>query len=163
MPRADPINPTDDAARDLARDLLANSAFAALATVQADGHPLATRITFTLTGTGLALSLISDLSTHTGALRSEARCSLLLGSPGTRGDPLIHPRLTLLATARLIRHGQPEHAKMAAQYLRGHPKAKLYIGFADFSLVRFAISAGHLNGGFGKAFRLTPQDMGLAG
>lgn len=162
MPRSDPINPTDDAARTMARDLLATSAHAALATVQADGHPLATRIAFALTPGGVPLSLISDLSAHTAALRHNPRCSLLLGTPEARGDPLTHPRLTLQATAHLIPHGHAEHAEMAAQYLHGHPKAKLYIGFADFSLVRFDVSAGYLNGGFGKAFRLTPQDMGLA-
>jgi len=40
------------------------------------------------------------------------------------------------------------------------PKAQLYIGFADFSLLRLKVSAGHLNGGFGKAFVLTPEDLG---
>lgn len=57
----------------------------------------------------------------------------------------------------------PAFCAMAAHYLRGHPKARLYIGFSDFSLVLFRVSEGRLNGGFGKAFVLRPGDMGLPG
>lgn len=164
MPAApDPIRPTDDAARALAREVLEAATSAALATLQPDGTPLATRIAFVLAGGNTALSLVSDLAAHTRALRHAPRCSLLLGAQPDRGDPLVHPRLTLQATAGMVPHGHAEHAKMATQYLRGHPKAKLYIGFADFSLVRFTVHQGLLNGGFGRAFHLTAQDMGLTG
>jgi putative heme iron utilization protein len=58
-----------------------------------------------------------------------------------------------------LHHGDDGHTELAAHYLRDHPKAKLYIGFTDFSFVRFEISEAHLNGGFGKAFHLGPQDL----
>ena len=50
--------------------------------------------------TGTPLTLISDLSDHTRALKADPRCSILVGEPGPRGDPLTHPRMTLLCTAR---------------------------------------------------------------
>ncbi len=50
---------------------------------------------------------------------------------------------------------------MAAHWLRDHPKAKLYIGFADFSFALFDVQSAYLNGGFGRAFVLTPGDLGL--
>ena len=161
MTAKDPIRPTDDDARALAAELISAARSAALATLQPDGTPLATRIALVRTAGGILLSLVSDLAGHTDALRHSAACSLLIGEPLDKGDPLTHPRLTLQAAAELIPHADPRHSEMAAQYLHGHPKAKLYIGFADFSLVRFRVRLGLLNGGFGNAYRLSPDDMGL--
>ena len=156
-----PIRPTDDAARDLTRALLSAARFAALAVVLADGAPMVTRVAFGRAPDGTPLTLISDLAAHTGALRANPACSLMVGEPGPKGDPLTHPRLTLQARARFIRQGEDGYDALAAQYLADHPKAKLYIGFADFSFALFTVHTGHLNGGFGKAFRLTATDMGL--
>ena len=159
----DPIRPTDDDARQIARDLLHQARFAALAVLLEDGTPMVTRVAFGLSPQGTPLTLISDLSAHTRALQTNPACSLMVGEPGAKGDPLTHPRLTLQASARFLRKGDPDHDELAAHYLKDHPKAKLYIGFADFSFALFDPRAGHLNGGFGKAFRLTPADMGLPG
>ena len=120
---------------------------------------MVTRIAFGLTPEGAPLSLISELAEHTRALRQHPECSLLVGEPGVRGDPLNHPRLTVQAKAEFVPHGTPEHEKLAAHYLRGHPKAKLYIGFADFHFVRFNATRAFLNGGFGKAYELRPTDL----
>ncbi|SIS83935.1 hypothetical protein SAMN05421759_104202 [Roseivivax lentus] len=156
----DPIRPTDDAARQLARELIAGARFGALGTIEPEtGAPMVTRVGIAPGTDGTPLSLVSDLSTHSQALRENPACSLLLGEPGPRGDPLTHPRLTLQAEARFVRHGAPEHPDLAATFLKAYPKAQLYIGFADFSILRFRISAAYLNGGFGKAYRLTPEDL----
>ena len=153
-----PIRPTDDDARALARDLMGASLHAALGVIE-DGTPMVTRIAFATGPDAEPLSLISDLSAHTRALIANPACSLLIGEPGAKGDPLTHPRLTLRCHATLIRHGAPHYEKLAAHYLHRQPKAKLYIGFADFSICRFDVSAGFLNGGFGKAFEMTPADL----
>ncbi|MGE4328300.1 MAG: HugZ family protein [Pseudodonghicola sp.] len=159
--KPDPIRPTDDQARALARDLLASARSAALAVILPEGGPMVTRVAFGLSPERAPLTLISSLAAHTTALQANPAASLLVGEPGAKGDPLTHPRLTLLAQASFIAHDHPDYEKMAAHYLRDHPKAKLYIGFADFSFARFSVSQGLLNGGFGRAFRLTPADMGL--
>ncbi|MFZ5963308.1 HugZ family protein [Thalassococcus sp. BH17M4-6] len=156
----DPIRPTDDDARALARDLIRDARFGALAVTDPDtGTPMISRIAVVPGPDGLPLSLVSDLSHHTRALKADPACALLLGEPGDKGDPLTHPRLSLQARARFQRHGEDGHAALAAHYLTQQPKAKLYIGFADFSLLRFDITAGHLNGGFGKAYTLSPADL----
>lgn len=157
-----PIRTTDDDARRTARALMRDARFAALGVLGPDGAPMVTRVGFGLSAQGQPISLVSDLSMHTLALQAQPACSLLIGEPGPRDDPLTHPRLTLRAEAGFLRHGQPGHAEMAAHYLRDHPKAKLYAGFADFSFVRFDVRSGHLNGAFGRAFTLTPADLGLA-
>lgn len=155
-----PIRPTDTEARSLARGLIAHARFAALGVIDPDSAaPMVTRIAFGTTPQGQPLSLVSDLSHHTRALKAAPVASVLLGEPGRRGDPLTHPRLTLQATARFLRHGEDGHAELAAHYLRDHPKATLYIGFADFSFAVFTVDKAYLNGGFGKAFVLTADDL----
>ena len=155
-----PIRPTDDDARALAQDLMDQARFAALGVVLDNGTPLVTRVAFGLDPKGGPLSLVSSLSAHTGALLANPNCSLLVGEPGEKGDPLTHPRLSLMCRASFLRHADDGYGALAAHYLRDHPKAKLYIGFADFAFVRFEVLEAHLNGGFGKAFHLGPQDLG---
>ncbi|WP_109466207.1 HugZ family pyridoxamine 5'-phosphate oxidase [Albibacillus kandeliae] len=156
----DPIRPTDDEARALARRLLQEETTAALAVLRG-GAPFVTRIALGLAPEGGPISLVSDLAAHTQALRADPVCSLLVGTPGERGDPLTHPRLTLQAGAEFVGRDDPGREALAAHYLRGHPKAKLYIGFADFHFVCFRVTGAFLNGGFGRAFNLTPADLSL--
>jgi putative heme iron utilization protein len=155
-----PIRPTDDDARHLARDLIEAARFAALSYRNpSDGAPMISRIAFVSGPDGLPLSLISDLSHHSAALQQEPVCSVLIGEPGDKGDPLTYPRLSLRATTSFVRHGDTEHADLAKAFLEKQPKAKLYIGFADFALVRFTPLGAHLNGGFGKAYTLSAADL----
>ena len=149
------IRPTDDEARALARSLCQDARFAALGVLD-DGRPMVTRVAFAQTPDDNPMSLISDLSHHTRALRADPRCSLLVGEPKEKGDPLTHPRLTMQAEARILAE-KPKDLK--AHYLRAHPKAKLYLDFTDFHFVIFEPVIAHLNGGFGKAFTLTPEDL----
>ena len=155
-----PVQMPDHEARVLARALLHDASFAALAVKDPeDGWPTVSRIALAVSEDGLPMSLISDLSAHARALQACVECSVLVGEPGGKGDPLTHPRLSLRARARFFRHGDADHAPLAAQYLRQRPKAKLYIGFGDFSIVTFSPVSGLLNGGFGKAFAMMPEDL----
>ncbi len=156
-----PIRETDDDARKLAEDFLHSCRHAALGVMITDQHPLVTRIAFGLDLDGTPLSLISGLSAHTKALRAHPQCSLLLGEPGERGDPLSHPRLSLMARAEIMPRNSADHDARAAHYLTQNPKAKLYLSLADFTFVRFVVQEAALNGGFGKAYQLQPSDLGL--
>lgn len=163
MPENSPIRPTDDEARALARDLIDNARFGALGVIDpGTGAPAVTRVAVgTDTGRRPVL-LVSDLSAHTRALMAKADCSLLVGEPGVRGDPLTHPRLTLQARARFVRKGAEGYEALRARWLEDHRKSALYIDFADFSFVVLDVGSAHLNGGFGRAFVLGPEDLGLA-
>jgi putative heme iron utilization protein len=153
--KIDPIRPTDDEARALACTLIASARFAALAVTDPETQaPMVTRIALVPGRDGVPLSLISTLSSHTQALDASPICSLLIGEPGGKGDPLTHPRLTLQATAEAA-----DKAALKSHYLSLYPKAQLYYDFGDFRLIRFAPSGGLLNGGFGKAFRLQASDI----
>ena len=160
--RIDPIRETDDEARALGRRLIDTARFGALAVRDPEtGAPMVSRVAVATDPSGLPISLVSDLSHHTQALKVDPVCSLLVGEPGDRGDPLTHPRITLQCRAGFLRHGEDGHRALRDHYLTRHPKAQLYIDFADFSFALLKVEDVHLNGGFGKAYRLTPSDLGL--
>lgn len=160
--KIDPIRETDDEARALARELIDAARFGALGVRDPEtGAPMVSRVAVATDPGGRPVSLVSDLSHHTVALKADPVCSLLVGEPAAKGDPLTHPRLTLQARARFLRHGADGHAELRARYLTQHPKAQLYIDFADFSFALLDVTEAHLNGGFGKAYRLTPADLQL--
>lgn len=149
---ADPFRPVDDEARALARRLMTEARHGALAVRDGDGPPHMARVA--VGWDGRPLLLMSDLALHARLLRADPLCGLLLGEPG-RGDPLAHPRLSLQARAE---PADKEPARDA--WLRDHPKAALYWGFADFALWRLRPLGGLLNAGFGRAYRLAPADLG---
>ena len=157
-PKKDILQPTDDEARARARRLIDEAAHAALAVIS-DGAPFVSRIALGTTPDGDPMTLISGLARHTGALRAEPKAALLIGEPGERGDPLTHPRLMVQASARFIEKGGAEHAALRDHYLSTHPKSKLYADFPDFAFVVFTPQSATLNGGFARAYALTPEDL----
>ncbi len=160
MPETNPIRPTDDEARSLARSLLAEARHAALAVLHPEsGAPYVSRIALGQGPDGAPVTLVSTLALHTRALQADPRAALLVGEPGPKGDPLTHPRLSLEVSAAFVAPDDPDRAALRAKYLADHPKAKLYADFADFGFVRFTVAGAALNGGFGRAYLLTPDDL----
>ncbi|MGF1594170.1 MAG: HugZ family protein [Kiloniellaceae bacterium] len=150
--------PVDAAARRQARDLLRRARHGALATLDPEtGEPLATRTGLASDMNGAPVFLTSTLSAHTRALLADPRCSLLLGEPG-KGDPLAHPRLTVVGRAERVGEGDTRE-RLKRRYLARHPKAELYVDFPDFSFWRLAVQRGNLNGGFGRAYAMTAADL----
>jgi len=160
MVEKSPVRPTDDEARGLARALLTEARHGALAVLDPEtGRPAVTRIAVALDLEGTPLTLVSDLSSHTRALRADPRASLLLGEPGDRGDPLTYPRITLAVEGAFVNRDSPDHAVLRDHWVARRPKSKLYVDFTDFSFVRLRPASAALNGGFGKAFELTADDL----
>ncbi|MFB2531202.1 HugZ family protein [Paracoccus sp. p3-h83] len=155
----DPIRPTDDQARAMAQGLLHGARHAALAVLDpATGAPSISRIALQVDASGQPVTLISGLAAHTRALAADPRAALLVGEPGAKGDPLIHPRLSINVRAQFMEKGA-EHDLLCARWLAIQPKAKLYIDLPDFRFVRLVMTSALLNGGFGRAFRLTAADL----
>ena len=156
--KTNPIRPTDDEARRLARHLLDQTRYGSLGVINTEsGTPHVTRIALARLPGGEIVSLISDLAFHSRALAASPSCSILVGSVPAKGDPLAFPRITLSAVAEFLDHKAKEACRH--DYLHLHPKAQIYYGFADFRIVRFTVTAADLNGGFGKAYQLTPEDL----
>ena len=159
----DVIRETDAEAIRLARTLIRSARFGALAVIEpATGSPLASRVGVATDVDGAPLILVSMLSAHTGAILADARCSLLVGEPG-KGDPLAHPRVTLVCRARRLERGSDEQARAERRYLNRNPKARLYAGLGDFSIFRLEPERASLNGGFGKAYLLDRSELVTTG
>ena len=159
----DVLRPTDAEAIRLAKSLLRGSRYGALAVLDPQsGAPMASRVAVATDHDGAPLILISSLSAHTGGLVADTRCSLLLGEPG-KGDPLAHPRITIACNAEKIGADDPRHARIKWRFLTRNPKSKLYAAFPDFSFFRLQPQSASLNGGFGKAYALTAQDLLTSG
>jgi putative heme iron utilization protein len=157
--KKDVLRETDAEAIRLAKTLVRSARYGALAVLDpTSGAPMASRVAVATDLDGAPVILVSALSAHSGALVADPRCSLLLGEPG-KGDPLAHPRISLSCTASRLDAGSLDHARVSRRYLNRHPKAKLYAGFADFSFFRLEPHRAALNGGFGKAYALSGDDL----
>ncbi len=82
----------------------------------------------------------------------------MVGEPG-KGDPLAHPRITLIGNIEKIDRTSNERDLLRDPYLVSHPKARLYIDFLDFHFFRLNLQRANLNAGFGQAFILEAEDL----
>ena len=146
-------SPPDTPAREYdphadAKRLLRSIRGGCLATLDPSGAPLASLAAVATMPDGTPILLLSRLAAHTRHLEADGRCSLLLAQTG-KGDPLAHPRLTLVGRAVQARDDQRQAAR--ARFLARNPKSQLYADFPDFSFWLLRFETAHLNGGFGKA------------
>ena len=87
-PKKDVLRETDAEARRLAKTLIREARYGALACLEpGSGAPLASRVALAPDISGQPIFLISQLSPHFAALEADPRASLLIGEPG-KGDPL---------------------------------------------------------------------------
>lgn len=138
----------------LARQLLRTTRAGALATLdRGAGFPFASLVTVATDLDGSPLFLMSGLAAHTQNLLRDPRASLLL-APGGKGDPLAHPRLTVIGRAE-----RTDAPRARSRFLARLPKAALYADFGDFAFWRLEIAGAHLNGGFARAATLTADAL----
>jgi putative heme iron utilization protein len=143
----------------VAKELLRTIRAGTLATLDRNtGHPFGSLVNVATDTDGSPMILVSRLSTHTANLEVDGRASILLAETG-KGDPLAHPRLTLLGTMAPVDREGEDDARVRRRFLARHPKSELYAGFGDFSFWRMAVASAHLNGGFARAADLTAADV----
>ena len=156
------LRDTDTEAIQQAKTLVHQARHAALAANSPGGHPSVSRVQISTDTDGTIVLLTSSLSPHTQAMINEPKVSLLIGEPG-KGDPLAHPRVTIFANAEKVERQTEDHARLRHRHLARHPKAELYVDFGDFSFFRLVMLGASLNGGFGKAYALTADDLAMEG
>jgi heme iron utilization protein len=141
------------------KELLRATRAGALATIDRNtGYPFSSLVNVATDIDGSPLILVSRLSTHTANIEVDPRASVLLASTG-KGDPLAHPRLTVLGTFAKLDRDSADGKRAARRFLARHPKSQLYAGFGDFSFWRLAVVSAHLNGGFARAADLKASDV----
>jgi hypothetical protein len=140
-----------------AKRLLRSIRAGALATIGAEGTLLASLVSVATQADGSPLLLLSRLAGHTTHLEADPRCSLLLAQGG-KGDPLAHPRLSVVGRAERI-ETEEGRAAARARFVARNPKAELYVDFPDFGFWQVTVSTLHLNGGFARAARFDAADV----
>lgn len=159
LPESAPGPTPDFDPRSVAKGLLRSTRAGSLATIDRNtGHPFASLVNVATDSDGSPVILISRLSTHTANLKVDGRASVLLAATG-KGDPLAHPRLTLLGTFVPVTRDDSREPRIRRRFLGRHPKSELYAGFADFSFWRLETISAHLNGGFARAADLKARDV----
>jgi putative heme iron utilization protein len=151
--------PADFDPKALAKTLLRATRAGTLGTIDRNtGHPFASLVTVATDIDGSPVILTSRLSTHTANLEQDGRASVLLAETG-KGDPLAHPRLTVLGAFSAVARDSADDARVRRRFLARHPKAELYAGFGDFAFWRMSVVSAHLNGGFARAADLKAADV----
>jgi putative heme iron utilization protein len=146
-------------ARLAAKKLLREGRSVALATLMVgSGDPYCSLVNVATAPNGAPLLLLSKLALHTKNILADSRASLMLDERNSfktlDGDPLEGARVMLMGTLAAT-----EDAAARTAYLRRHPEAEMYAGFADFAFYRMAIGRAHLVAGFGRIVDLSTQDI----
>lgn len=139
------------------RELLRRAESAALATSLARGGAAAPYASLVLTACdqqGRPLLLLSDLADHSKNLAADPRLSLLVDGHRPDQEPLTGARVSVQGRCA-PGDGDPE---LLARFLRRHPSAEVYAGFADFKLYRVEVESAHLVAGFGQIHWLSAED-----
>ena len=123
----------------------------------AGGFPFTSLVNVATDYDGRPILLMSGLSAHTKNLNQDDRASLLLVQNG-KGDPLAHPRLTLVGHCQRVTEPD-QRARLRARFLARHPKSALYVDFPDFGFFLLNPTSAHLNGGFAKAADYTGPEI----
>src|SRR5215207_395957 len=115
--------PADFDPHALAKTLLRATRAGTLGTLDRNtGHPFASLVNVATDVDGSPEILTSRLSTHTANLEADGRVSVLLAETG-KGDPLAHPRLTVLGAFVRIEKESADQARVRRRFLARHPKA----------------------------------------
>ncbi len=143
----------------VAKTLLRTARAGSLATLDRNsGHPFASLVNVATDVDGSPIILVSRMSTHTANLEKDGRASILMASGG-KGDPLAHPRLTIVGAFAQVSRKAVDEPRLRRRFLARHPKSALYAGFGDFSFWRLTAVSAHLNGGFARAADLQAADV----
>src|ERR1700720_3875749 len=96
----------------IAKALLRGTRAGALGTIDRNtGHPFGSLVNVATDVDGSPLILVSRLATHTANLEADSRASVLVAAAG-KGDPLAHPRLTVLGRFVQIAREHPDEPRL---------------------------------------------------
>lgn len=127
-----------------ARTLVSLERTGTLSTLDRDGFPHGSYVTFALDGPD-PVFLISRLATHTQNLVHDPRASLMVHEARAE-DPLANGRVTLVGRCEKV----TSPASARAAFLAAHPSAAYYADFEDFSFFRLEVRSLRYIGGYGR-------------
>jgi len=143
------------------RQLVRQQRWAALATVDSEGTPQASMVSyaFDIANGDLYLHL-STLAEHTRNLSHDPRASLVISKEDDgRSDPQELARATLSGTITPIVPEMNDYKMAKACYLARLPDAAPRFDFGDFSLFRLHVERVRFVGGFARAFGYRGEEL----
>jgi len=149
-------------AQEKLKALLEGQPVASLAVLD-HGSPAVSLVPFVVQWDPLRFSIvISDLSSHTQALRADPRASLLIHEPPTPGDPRSNhalPRVMVSGKAQFLSRKEAQAQGFEALYRAKYEIAEMILGLADFHFCQITPTGGSFIQGFGQAFRLSGPNL----
>lgn len=149
--RETPLTADDVAApshAERARTLVSRETTGTLSTLDPDGFPHGSYVTFALDGAD-PVFLVSTLATHTQNLLRDPRASLMAHEARAE-DPLANGRVTLIGRCEKVAERLRAAESARATFLAAHPRAAYYADFRDFAFYRLEVASVRYIGGYGR-------------
>lgn len=146
-------------------ELVASARVLSLATLE-EGAPAVSLTPFAaVVGPTRFYLLLSELSSHTAALRADPRCGWMIHEAEREGDPRGGHGLARLmgrATARWLTREEAAASGAEGAYRARSAVAEVLLGLRDFHFCELSPVAGSVSfvQGFGRAYRVTGDDFG---
>jgi len=134
--------------------LLEGQRWAALATVDASGQPMASMVGYVMSEEFDSVVLhLSNLAAHTRNLLVRPLASLVVSAHDNGNqDPQLLKRASLQGRVEIIDRENPLYIPHGTRYLQRLPDSARLFDFPDFILFRLVISEIRFVAGFGQAF-----------
>lgn len=143
----------DDSMRNRMQRLLREHRWAALATSDDTGNPMASMVGYVCGESAAVIYLhLSRLAAHTGNLLANGRAALVIGEDDSGdGDPQELARVTLQGRAAIVARDSDEYRRARDHYLERLPASERLFEFPDFILFRLDVEQARFVGGFAQA------------
>lgn len=142
--------------------LLDQQPVASLAVLE-NGYPAVSLVPFVVQRDPLRFAIfISELSSHTQALRANARAGLMIHEPPKAGDPRSNhalPRVMVSGKAEFLSREAAMEQGFESLYRAKYEIAEMLLGLADFHFCQITPTQGSFIQGFGQAFRLSGPNL----
>lgn len=141
--------------------LLRQHRWAALATTDTSGNPMASMVGYVPGDDASIVYLhLSRLASHTGNLLANGKAALVIGDDdGGAGDPQELARVTLQGSAVIIDRDSGEYNKARDRYLVRLPASTQLFDFPDFLLFRLDVHRARFVGGFAQARSFSAAEL----
>lgn len=151
----------DNSMRNRLHALLQQRRWAALATADGAGVPMASMVGYVVGANTAVIYLhLSRLAAHTGNLLANGKAALVIGEDDSGvGDPQELARVTLQGRAVAVPRDSDEYRAARDRYLQRLPASERLFDFPDFTLFRLDVDGARFVGGFAQARSFSAEEL----
>jgi putative heme iron utilization protein len=142
---------------------LVDESFVASLAVKDQDEPAVSLVAFTPVWSPFRVHLfVSELSSHTPALRAYPLCSLMIHASPSKDDPQSNHALTRVivkARAHFLSRDEARERGALARWQKKYPITDMLAGLSDFQFVELEPIEATFIMGFGRAYKCTGPDL----